>query len=82
MALWKERETLRKRFLTTMESKDRKKYNPHTSMEADKQVPPQVVFDAFGPGGVEVDEGSRQVSISDKKKVTAVCGVACGRRSR
>ena len=48
MALRKKRETLRKRFLTRMESKDGKKYNPHTSMEADKQVPPRVVFDAFG----------------------------------
>ena len=53
-----------------MDSKDRKKYNPFMSMEAEKQVPPQVVLDAFGPGGLEVEEG-RHVSISDEKKVTA-----------
>ena len=54
-----------------MDSKDRNKNNLFMSMEAEKQVPTQVVVDAFGPEGLEVEEGSRHVSISDEEKVTA-----------
>ena len=54
-----------------MESKDRKKYNPFTLMEAETQVPPQGAFDAFCPGGLESDEGGRYVSNSDEEKVMA-----------
>ena len=64
-----------------MESQDRKGYKPFTSMEAEKQVLPEIVFDAFGPGGLEVDEGSRYVSISDEEKVTAD-RVRVGHRTR
>ena len=40
-------------------------------MEAEQQVPPEIVFGAFGAGGLEVDEGSRYVSSSDEVKVIA-----------
>ena len=42
-----------------------------TSMESEKQVPPQVVLHTSGPGKLEVAEGSRHVSISDEEKATA-----------
>ena len=72
VALRKKRKTLRKRIWTTMESKDRKGQNPFTSMEGEQQVPPEIVFGAFGAGGLEVDEGSRYVSSSAEEKVIAV----------
>ena len=42
-----------------------------TCKDYEKQVPQQIVFDAFGPGGLAVDEGGRYVSSNDKGKVTA-----------
>ena len=67
VALRKKRKTPHKGIWTTMESEDRKEHNPFTLMEDEKQVPPQVVFDASVRGG----RGQQPVSSSDEGKVTA-----------
>ena len=62
-ALRKERKTLRERIWLTMKSKDPKGCNPFTSNRLRRAR----------PRGLEVDEGGRYVSSSDKETVTADC---------
>ena len=54
-----------------MKSKDSNRSNFFTLKDYEKQISLQIVFDAFGLGGLEVDGGGRNVSSSDREKVTA-----------